>query len=156
MGMTMQKTSIIRHQLSDTLHKFAALSAIPAPPKGWLRAVRDALGMNTRQFGERMGVTRARASKIESDEVAGSLTLNTLRKAAAALDCKLVYALVPKTTLDDTVKHQATRKAQELLETTSHTMTLEAQELSKASRKQMLAELIEEMLRDQPKSLWDE
>ncbi len=153
--MAKKKTKIIREQLSNTLEKFAALSEIPMPAKGWLRAVRDALGMNGRQFANRMDVSPARVSRIESDEVAGVLTLNTLRKAADALDCKLVYGLVPKTSLNDTVKQQAVRKAKKRLEITSHTMALEAQELSNAWQENVLNELIEKMLHDQPKTFWD-
>lgn len=153
--MAKKKTRIIREQLTNTLEKFVALGEIQIPPKGWLRAVRDALGINGRQFANRMGVSPARVSRIESDEIAGALTLNTLRKAADALDCKLVYGLVPKTSLNDTVKQQAVRKAKKRLEITSHTMALEAQELSNAWQENMLNELIEKMLHDQPKNFWD-
>ena len=153
--MARKKIKIIRAQLGNTLERFADLRDIPLPRKGWLRAVRDALGMNGRQFADRLSVSPARVSRMESDELAGVLSLNTLRKAADALDCKLVYGLVPKTTLDDTVTRQAIRKAKERLKRTSHTMALEDQELSIAWKKQALNELIEKMLRDQPKNLWD-
>ena len=153
--MDRKKIKIVRKQLGNTLEKFAALCDIQVPPKGWLRAVREALGMNGRQFASRMGVSPARVSRIESDEVTGVLTLNTLRKAADALDCKLVYSLVPKTSLNDTVKKQAVRRAKKQLEITSHTMALEAQELSPKWQKDILDEMIEKMLRDQPKNFWD-
>ncbi len=153
--MTRKKTKIIRAQLGKTLEKFADLRNIPVPPKGWLRAVRDALGMNGRQFADRLGVSPARVSRMENDELAGVLSLNTMRKAADALDCRLVYGLVPKTSLDDTVTQQVIRKATARLERTSHTMTLEAQELSSAGKEQAFNELIENMLHDQPKNLWD-
>ena len=113
--MARRKTDIIRAQLGNTMEKFAYLKVIPMPPKGWLRAVRDALGMNGRQFAARLGVSPVRITRLESDEVAGALSLNTLRKAADALDCVLVYGLVPKTSLEDTVKGQAMRKAKEIL-----------------------------------------
>ena len=153
--MARRKTEIIRAQLGNTMEKFKDLREIPLPPKGWLRAVRDALGMNGRQFADRLGVSPVRVSRMESDELAGALSLNTLRKAADALDCKLVYGLVPITSLDDTVRQQAIRKAKKRLERTSHTMALEAQELSSAGKEQAFDELIEKMLRDQPKNLWD-
>lgn len=153
--MARRKTDIIRAQLGNTMEKFAYLKGIPMPPKGWLRAVRDALGMNGRQFAARLGVSPVRITRLESDEVAGALSLNTLRKAADALDCVLVYGVVPKTSLEDTVKGQAMRKAKERLESTSHTMALEAQELSSSGKEHAFKELVEKMLRDQPKNFWN-
>ena len=153
--MAGRKTKTIRAQLGKTMERFADLRKIPMPPKGWIRAVRDALGMNGRQFATHLGVSPVRVSRLESDEVAGALSLNTLRKAADTLDCVLVYGLLPRTSLEDTVKHQAIRKAEQRLARTSHTMALEAQELSSSGKKQALNELIDELINDQPRSFWD-
>jgi predicted DNA-binding mobile mystery protein A len=137
------------------MDKFTSLREIPMPPKGWLRAVRDALGMNGRQFAARLGVSPVRITRLESDEVAGALSLNTLRNAAEALDCVLVYGLMPKTSLDDTVKHQAIGKAKERLASTSHTMALEAQERNSYWQEHAFNELVEKMIQDQPKNFWN-
>jgi len=153
--MASRNPKTIRAQLEATLKKFKEVGQTPAPSKGWLRAVRDALGMNGRQFAARLGVSPARISKLESDEVAGAVSLNTLRKAAEALDCVLVYGLVPKSTLENTVKQQASRWAAERLARTSHTMALEDQELSSRGKEQAMNELIEQALFRQPKNLWD-
>ena len=55
------------------------------PPKGWLRAIRDALGMTTRQLAARLGVSQPRVVALEKGEVDETLTLAGLRRAAAAL-----------------------------------------------------------------------
>ena len=85
-----QRTS----QLTDV-----GLPAMPAG--GWIRAVREALGMSAPQFAERLGVARQTAQEQEQNEIDGSIRLSTLRRAAEALDCQLVYAFVPKPSLDE-------------------------------------------------------
>ena len=80
--MATKNHKLIREQLDQTLKRFKGLQKMSMPQKGWLRAIRDALGMNGRQFAQRMGVSPARISKLESDELAGAVTLKTLRKAA--------------------------------------------------------------------------
>ena len=65
------------------------------PPRGWLRAIRDALGMTMQQYAGRLGVSQPRIIALEKSEVEDTVTLGTLRRAAAALDCQLVYAVVP-------------------------------------------------------------
>ena len=65
---------LIREQLQMTLVKFKQLFNISIPPKGWIRAVRNALGMSGRQLAERMGVTKQRTSFIEMQEIDGTVT----------------------------------------------------------------------------------
>ncbi|MDH3348713.1 MAG: mobile mystery protein A [Desulfobulbaceae bacterium] len=153
--MNAKHLKTIRAQLDATLQKFSPMRDITPPPKGWLRAVRDALGMNGRQFAARLGVSPSRVSKLESDEVAGAVSLNTLKKAAEALDCELVYSLVPKSSLKETAHKQAVKIASQRFKRTSHTMALEDQSLDKNSQRQALEELIEELSLSQPKNFWD-
>src|ERR1700737_133371 len=90
--------------------RFAALRPLvksQRPPKGWLRAIRDALGMTTAQFARRLGVSQPRIVELEQSEASGSVTLNTLRRAAEALGCRLVYVLVPEQPLAETVRERA-------------------------------------------------
>lgn len=153
--MATKNYKLIREQLDQTLKRFKVLQAMDMPQRGWLRAIRDALGMNGRQFALRMGVSPARVSKLESDEITGAVTLKTMRKAAEALDCTLVYTLVPRVSLEDTVKKQITLYAQQRLARISHTMALEDQELSTGGKKKALQAMKEELLFNIPKSLWD-
>jgi predicted DNA-binding mobile mystery protein A len=153
--MATKNYKLIREQLDQTLKRFKVLQAMDMPQRGWLRAIRDALGMNGRQFALRMGVSPARVSKLESDEITGAVTLKTMRKAAEALDCTLVYTLVPRVSLEDTVKKQISLYAQQRLARISHTMALEDQELSTGGKKKALQAMEEELLFNIPKSLWD-
>ncbi len=65
------------------------------PRGGWLRAIRQALGMTTRQLARNVRVSRASVSEAERAESRSDITLTTLRRHAAALDCELVYVLLP-------------------------------------------------------------
>lgn len=147
---------LVREQLQITLAKFQPLLAISIPPKGLIRAVRNALGMSGRQLAERIGVTKQRVSFIEKQEIDGSATLKTIRKIAEALDCVFVYGLVPRTSLEETVRNQAEQIALRRLARASHTMKLENQALDKNENKKILSNMIEEIMDELPSHLWDE
>jgi predicted DNA-binding mobile mystery protein A len=80
------------------------------------------------QLGKRLEVSPQTVEAMEKSEVAGTIQLNTLRRAAEALDCTLVYALVPKTSLENTVNNRARQIATAALARVSHTMKLEDQD----------------------------
>jgi len=153
--MTKKNLTLIRQQLDEKLKKFKVLQELNPPRKGWLRVVRNALGMNGRQFAARMGVSPARISKLESNELEGAVTLKSLRRAAEALDCTLFYGLVPNKSLEHTVKKQIARYAKERFDRISQTMALEDQELTLKEKKEALKSLEEELLHNMPKKLWD-
>jgi predicted DNA-binding mobile mystery protein A len=121
-------------------------SAPAAPPRGWIRAVRDALGMSTRELAARAGVSAPRISQIERAEVDGSLTLTTLRRIAEALDCRIEYALVPSRPLDEMVREQARSKVDGLLRIVDHTMAMEGQRTDEYSRGSELERAAEELI----------
>jgi predicted DNA-binding mobile mystery protein A len=139
--------------------RFAALRPLaksPRPPKGWLRAVRDALGMTTTQYARRLGVSQPRIVELEQSEASGGVTLNTLQRAAEALGCRLVYALVPERPLADTVRARAETLAARQLADVEHTMRLEDQAVTdKQVSKDLRRQRVEELLR-RPARLWDE
>lgn len=107
------RAAVARHRLSAQVIDLTTTALPPAPAAGWIRTVRESLGMTTRQLGRRMGVAHTSVAGLEHGEVAGTLKLDTLRRAADALDCDLVYALVPRRPLTETVWTQARRKAAE-------------------------------------------
>lgn len=146
---------LVREQLQVTLAKFQPLLDVSIPPRGWIRAVRNALGMSGRQLAERMGVTKQRASFIEKQEIDGSVTLRTVLRTAEALDCVFVYGLVPRTSLEETVRDQAKQIALERLARASHTMELENQALSEKENKIILSNMIREIIDELPSNLWD-
>jgi predicted DNA-binding mobile mystery protein A len=120
--------------------KFVRLDpAVLAPPtRGWVRAVRDALNMSTSQLANRMGVTRSAIAQLERSEVKLSVRLDTLRRAAEALDCDLVYALVPRVGLQESVRRQSERHAARVVGRVDRTMQLEDQGLTRLQLQQRI------------------
>ena len=114
-----------------------------APPRlGWVRAIRDALGMTAAQLASRMGVTGPAVRGLENTELDGGARLSSLRRAAEAMDCTLVYAFIPNTGLQQAVERQAANLLDEQMKRVSQTMALEAQEgeaLSASARAQLEA-----------------
>jgi len=141
-------------QLDDTLR---AAKATPAPPSGgWVRTVREVLGMNYSQLGKRLGISRQAVHKLEDDEVRGSASIERIRRAAEALDCRLVYALVPKNSLEETIKRQARKQAKKRLERVNISQALEESALDSESFRQQLDDLANELMVNRPSSLWDD
>lgn len=97
-------------------------------PDGWIRTVRTALGMSASQLAKRLGVTQQAVANTERNERNGTVSLATLSKVADALDCELVVEFRAKTSLEETVRRQATNKAIAERNRVVHTMRLEAQE----------------------------
>src|SRR5215467_14205991 len=116
----------IRH-LDKRFVVLRPLANIQRPPKGWLRAIRDALGMTTAQLGKRLDVSQPRIVELEQSEVSGSVTLNTLQRAAEALGCRFVYAIIPERPLAETVQERAELIASRLTGAVAQTMRLEDQ-----------------------------
>jgi predicted DNA-binding mobile mystery protein A len=67
-----------------------------APADGWLRQVRRARGVTQQALADALGCKRQACAQLERSEARGAISLYSLRKAAAAMDCELVYALVPR------------------------------------------------------------
>ena len=132
---------VARKRLDERLSRVPDLAR---PNKGWIRALRDALGMSSADLARRMGVSQQRVPAIERGEQDMTIKLDTLMRAAAALDCELVYALVPRTSLDDMVRGQARRRASEQLRRITQHSRLEDQQPTDAD----LAAQIEELAAD--------
>ncbi len=148
-----QKTAL--DQLDAALLRFASLRDTPPPRKGWIRAVRDALGMSGQQLGKRLGVSKMRVAALEQAEVTGATTLKTLRRTAEAMDCVLVYALVPKTALKETLLKQARQKARQDMARASRSMALEDQALVQDEADKAAETAAAALLDKMPKTLWD-
>src|ERR1035441_4155084 len=96
--------------------KFSAadLGPIQARPRsGWIRAIREALDMSQVVLARRLEINRGSVNKLEHAELHGGITVSKLAEVAAALHCTLVYALIPDSTLEQTVLDQARVSAAE-------------------------------------------
>ena len=145
---------ILRH-LTEELSHFTEAQASQPPKGGWLRSIRLALGMPARYPARKLGLTTQGYHKLEKNEDAGTITLNALKKSAEAINCKLVYALVPASdSLEAVIQEQANKQARRAMGRVARTMLLESQ--TSGAAEQRINELAKE-LADAPKAtLWRE
>lgn len=142
-------------QLDQQLAPWHTVSATaPRPREGWLRTLRKSLGMSTGALAKRLHISQPAVVQLEKGETKETVTLGSLRKAAAALDCDLVYALVPRKPLENMVRDQADAVARKELRTVSHSMALENQRPGPAVEEQQLHALREQLLAGSWQRLW--
>jgi predicted DNA-binding mobile mystery protein A len=141
-------------QLDITLNRWRVAELPPRPPSGWIKAIRQALGMTSAHLSRQLGVTLPTATRLELSEAEDRITLATLRRAAEALGCELQYALVPKQSLADTLEARATQLARQRMAGISHTMALEAQSTSRETLEAQTRALAESLLKGSRRTLW--
>lgn len=149
-------TSLRIRQLDEATHPFKAQFFREVPRDGWIRTIRDALGMSMRQLADRAGVAKNSVAQAEASEVRGSIQLDTLKSLAHAMDCDLVYALVPRTSLQSILRRQANKTATRRLSRVSDSMDLEAQSVSDTEFGHQLDVLVEELLTSRDRNFWNE
>jgi predicted DNA-binding mobile mystery protein A len=149
-----RRNETARRRLDERLSGLPRPDVFAPPRKGWVRAIRDALGMTATQLGSRMGIRAQSVYDMENSEALGLVQINTLRKAAAALNCTLVYALIPNKPLDQCARDRARQIAERDLAAVAHSMALEGQGTGKAGRERRIEEYIEEAVRD--RDLWND
>ena len=152
MNKRLQKLRL--RQIDQSLQQWREATLSPKPAAGWCQAIREALGMSATALGRRMGMTGNGVRKLESAEAQQVITLASLRKLANALDCELVYAMVPRKPLAEQLLDRALTVAGEQLRSVSHSMALEDQAV-KGQPQQVQRELLAQELLDGPRrALW--
>ncbi len=143
-------------QLDRRFSELKPLATAARPSRGWIRAIREALGMTTGQLAKRLKVHQPRVIELEKGEATGKITVQSLERAAEALGCRLVYILVPHEPLTKTIEERALQVAERRLASVEQTMRLEAQGVTdKAARTKAKQQLADDLLR-RPARLWDE
>lgn len=142
-------------QLDATLQPAAALRGLTPPATGWAAAIRRALGVTTRQMAKRLGLSQSSYADAEANEAKGTISLNQLRRVADALDCELVYALVPRRPLAEAVDRRATELARRAVLGVAHSMALEQQATSEALTEAQIARAKSQLLTGRWSRLWD-
>jgi predicted DNA-binding mobile mystery protein A len=141
-----------RARLDERLAQFGPAERYRPPNRGWIKAIRDALGMSTAQLARRLGVRQPSVIALERSEERGSIELATLRRVAEALDCTLVYALVPNRPLQETVRARARALLLRRRRPIEHTMLLEAQGVAGSITEREIDDIIRET---SPRRFWD-
>ncbi len=154
MIMKSRFNNLKQRQLDSVLARWRSSELPSRPPSGWIKAIREALGMPAAYLAKRLGIVPSSVSRLETSEADDTITLGSLRRAAEALGCELQYALVPKQTLEQTLATQADKVAHEHIKTVAHTMALEAQATSSDATDTQASELAASLLNGSRRELW--
>lgn len=122
--------AIVRKGLDERLPLlWEAKTAAIRPTRGWLRAVREAIGARQEAIAKRMSIQRQSYARLETSEARGAISLSSLQKAAEAMDCEVVYYLVPRATIAKNYSELARKHDPKLihLQASEHSMALEGQ-----------------------------
>jgi predicted DNA-binding mobile mystery protein A len=142
-------------QLEETLRPLRELGEPRRPSGGWVRAVREGLGMTNVQLTKRLKKKAPQTIEdMQKSEVTETIQLATLRRLAEAMDCRLVYAVVPRKPLHEVRRDRARAMAERVVKRSGHSMRLEGQGVSHEEEQREVESLIEQILADNPKTLW--
>jgi predicted DNA-binding mobile mystery protein A len=147
---------LMREQVQESLNSYLDLINKAVPQKGWIRTIRDALGMSAAILAKRLDCQPSNVTTIEQREKKGTITLETLEKVAQAMGCKLIYSIVPLEPLNKILEKKAREVAHKRIQTINHSMKLEEQGLNEKQLKQQEDDLVQELLQEHSKKLWND
>lgn len=150
------KQQLLLDQTDKKLVLFQSLKTVVMPPKGWVNTLRTALKMSLRQLGNRMNFSAQNIKQIEEREVNGTISINSLKEVANAMDMQLVYGFVSKhESLEQMIEKRAKDLATEIVMRTNNTMALEDQQNSAERIEKAIEQKTNEIKSEMPKYLWD-
>ena len=153
----MSLEDIVTKQYRDIVNRAVhLLDKLYVPKEGWVRTVRTALGMTGPQLAKRLGVSKARVSRIEKDEMTGSLTLKTMQATAEAMGCKFVYAIVPEKDVESIVNEKVFQRAIHDVSEAYKQMALEDQSLSTEKLKDEVQRVVKKIERNNISYIWND
>ncbi len=145
--------AIIQRQVESMLTPWR--NPLPrTPPKGWIKALREGLGMPASYLARIMDVEQSTIKRYEEAEASATISLKTLLKVAEALGCELKYALVPKIPIDKMIEERAIQVTENRMKSVSHTMALEDQSTGEEERNALVADQVKALLGGARRDLW--
>ncbi len=158
MKVAKKTTTLQRKTLEPKLNQLKLLLDITRPRSGWLKAIRGALGITTRQLGRRLGSTHQVILRQEEREITGAVTLESLDRAARAMGCRFVYALVPEPrygSLEAILDERARSLARTLAKDVSHSMKLENQGVDIGNTEAQIERLAQDLKAKLDPRIWE-
>lgn len=157
--MKLSKKHLINQRkiLERKIEDWLPLRKDRSPPSGWIKAIRGALGMSSRQLATHLGVAQSAIIKFEESEKHHTISLETLEKVAHAMRCQLVYAIIPQEpflSLEEVLDDQASQAAKLLVSKVDHTMKLEQQGLTQNRLNEQIQEVAKQLKDTLDPSLW--
>ena len=143
-------------QLNEKILQLAGMQHVIVPPIGWIKAIRNGIGMSMEQLGKKLSITKQGVMDIEKREMEGAITIKAMQEIAKAMDTKFVYGFVPNAgSLEQMIETRALEIAKTIVQRTSTTMKLEDQVNSKERIEKAIKERAAEIINKTAKILWD-
>jgi len=143
-------------QLNEKMDKLTVLQHLIMPPIGWIKAIRNGIGMSMEQLGKKLSITKQAVMDIEKREKEGAITIKSMQEIAKVIDMKFVYGFVPNAgSLEQMIETRSLEIATKIVQRTSTTMKLEDQVNSKERIEKAIKERAAEIINKTPKILWD-
>ena len=147
-------TALDRKQLDTRFAKLREVLVLLSSPRGgWIRTLRNALGMRQQDLAGRLRVSSQAVADLERREADGTVTITKLRDAAHALGAELYYVIVPARPINTTLQIRAEQVARFLVEQVHHSMRMEDQTTAEQEYRERLKEM-ENHLLEMPSLLW--
>ncbi|MFM2014813.1 MAG: hypothetical protein RIQ51_303 [Bacteroidota bacterium] len=152
----MRNNKLQFQQLNEKLNQLTGLQHVIIPPIGWIKALRNGIGMSMEQLGNKLSITKQGVMDIEKREKEGAITIKSMKEIAKAMDMQFVYGFVPNEgSLEQMIETRALEIATKIVERTSTTMKLEDQANSRKRIENAIKERATEIINKTPKILWD-
>ena len=152
----MRNNKLQFQQLNEKMLQLAGMQHVIVPPIGWIKAIRNGIGMSMEQLGKKLSITKQGVMDIEKREKEGAITIKSMQEIAKAIDMQFVYGFVPDAgSLDQMIEMRSLEMAKTIVQRTSTTMKLEDQVNSKERIEKAIKERAAEIINKTPKILWD-
>lgn len=152
----MRNNKLQFQQLNEKMDQLTGLQHVIVPPIGWIKAIRNGIGMSMEQLGKKLSITKQGVMEIEKREKEGAITIKAMQEIAKAMDTQFVYGFVPNAgSLEQMIETRALEIAKTIVQRTSTTMKLEDQVNSKERIEKAIKERATEIINKTPKILWD-
>jgi predicted DNA-binding mobile mystery protein A len=152
----MRNNKLQFQQLNEKMLQLTGMQHVIVPPIGWIKAIRNGIGMSMEQLGKKLSITKQGVMDIEKREKEGAITIKSMQEIAKAIDMQFVYGFVPDAgSLDQMIEMRALEMATKIVQRTSTTMKLEDQVNSKERIEKAIKERAAEIINKTPKILWD-
>ena len=152
----MKNNKLQFQQLNEKMLQLSGMQHVIVPPIGWIKAIRNGIGMSMEQLGKKLSITKQGVMDIEKREKEGAITIKSMQEIAKAIDMQFIYGFVPDAgSLDQMIETRALEIATKIVHRTSTTMKLEDQVNSKERIEKAIKERAAEIINKTPKILWD-
>ena len=152
----MKNNKLQFQQLNEKMLQLAGMQNVIVPPIGWIKAIRNGIGMSMEQLGKKLSITKQGVMDMEKREKEGAITIKSMQEIAKSINMQFVYGFVPNNgSLNQMIETRALEMATKIVERTSTSMKLEDQANSKERIEKAIKERAVEIINKTPKILWD-